>query len=110
MIRFPSSQHQEPTEDVIQILEYLGSFKSEYPPELFTARRKAFVSQVEQRESDPKGELFSKMQLIQHLKDLDPVKAEVSKKERITSKNYLLEKRCNQLQGHANTRSAPKTR
>ncbi len=44
---------------VIELLKHLGSFKSAYPPELLTARRAAFLAQVEQMTTAAGGETFS---------------------------------------------------
>jgi hypothetical protein len=43
----PSSENDEQDREVIRLLEELGSFKSTYPPELLSARRAAFLAQVE---------------------------------------------------------------
>ena len=35
---------------LIKLLKYLGSFKSEYPQKLLAARRATFIAQIDQRE------------------------------------------------------------
>jgi len=47
----PSSENDNRDQEVIKLLESLGSFKSKYPPELLAARRAAFVAQIEQLKS-----------------------------------------------------------
>ena len=44
----PSSEHDEQDQKIIKLLKELGSIESEYPSELLTARRAAFLAQVEQ--------------------------------------------------------------
>src|SRR5215208_3782632 len=43
-----SSEYDEKDRKIIKLLEDLGSVKSTYPPELWRARRAAFLAQVEQ--------------------------------------------------------------
>src|SRR5215212_3987091 len=43
----PSSENKEQDQEVIKLLKDLGSFESPYPPELLSARRAAFLAQLE---------------------------------------------------------------
>ena len=43
----PPPQNVEEHEGLIILLENLGNLKSKYPAELLTARRKAFIAQVD---------------------------------------------------------------
>src|SRR5215212_843080 len=43
----PSSQNDEQDQEIIKLLQALGSFPSPYPPELLTTRRAAFLAQIE---------------------------------------------------------------
>lgn len=70
-----SLQHQW-DEEIIQILKHLGSLEAEYPPDLWAARRAAFVRQVEEQaqpivEEEPAlPELFLKH--LDHLRSTRP--------------------------------------
>jgi hypothetical protein len=67
MTATPPPQDQE----IIEILERLATLKAEYPPELFAARRAAFVAQIEaQREVGVKEELPSEAQVAEALGNL----------------------------------------
>ncbi len=69
-----SPQDQGQDEEIIKILKCLGSLEAKYPSELFAARRAAFISQVEQRETG-RAEigLLSQEKFIQCLEDLKSV-------------------------------------
>src|SRR5687768_12793852 len=73
-----SSEHDEQDREVIRLLEELGAFKSAYPPELLTARRAAFLAQVERlTTADINEELSARDQEIVHiLGNLKSVQAE----------------------------------
>ena len=43
----PHPQNVEEQEGIIILLKKLGNLKSKYPTELLTARRKAFIAQVD---------------------------------------------------------------
>src|SRR5215213_11622992 len=43
----PSSENDEQDQEIIKLLQALGSFPSPYPPELLTTRRAAFLAQIE---------------------------------------------------------------
>ena len=45
----PSAQDREANQELIKLLQLLGNLRSQYPPELLTARRTAFISQVNKR-------------------------------------------------------------
>jgi hypothetical protein len=45
----PSPKNREENPELIELLEFLGNLRSEYPVELLKARRAAFLIQVEQR-------------------------------------------------------------
>jgi hypothetical protein len=45
----PSPRNREPDQELIKLLETLGNLRSEYPPELLSARRASFVARVGQR-------------------------------------------------------------
>src|SRR5215217_6394974 len=62
-----SPQNQDEDQEIINLLKDLGALKSEYPPELFAARRAAFVAQVEQLRN-AKVQHSSKEQFIKRLK------------------------------------------
>src|SRR5215212_3179634 len=46
----PSSQNDEQDQEIIKLLQALGSFPSTYPAELLKARRAAFLAQIERLE------------------------------------------------------------
>jgi hypothetical protein len=73
-----SSEHDEQDREVIRLLEELGAFKPAYPPELLTARRAAFLAQVERLTTpDINEELSAGDQEIVHiLGNLKSVQAE----------------------------------
>ena len=48
MKQFRSSKNDEQDQKVIKLLQDLGSLEPEYPPELLSARRAAFLAQIEQ--------------------------------------------------------------
>jgi hypothetical protein len=49
----PSPRNGEANQELIELLEILGNFRSGYPPELLKIRRAAFIAQVGQkRQSD----------------------------------------------------------
>jgi hypothetical protein len=61
-----STTNLEGDEELIKLLEQLGSLRCEYPPKLFTARRTAFITQVDQRQKIRLAHQFhSKDTLIQ---------------------------------------------
>lgn len=66
--------HQE----ILELLEGLARFKSEYPPELLAARRAAFIAQIEQHKTAgvSKEEYLAKDRMIELLESLKPVVAE----------------------------------
>jgi len=45
----PSPRNREANQELIELLETLGNLRSEYPRELHSARRAAFIARVEQR-------------------------------------------------------------
>lgn len=73
----PSSQDSRWDDEVIKILRQVGSLRVEYPPELFIARRAAFIFDVqrqEQKEDDDR--LSSTDRFIQHFESLKFTRAE----------------------------------
>ena len=54
-----SSEHDEQDREIIKLLQDLGSFKATYPSELLTARREAFLAQVEGLSIADNGEELS---------------------------------------------------
>jgi hypothetical protein len=48
MKQFRSSKDDEQDQKIIKLLQDLGSLEAEYPPELLSARRSAFLAQIEQ--------------------------------------------------------------
>ena len=49
LILVPSLPNRKANQELIDLLETVGTLRSEYPPELLKARRAAFIIQVEQR-------------------------------------------------------------
>jgi hypothetical protein len=73
----PSPQDHQEDEEIIKILKSLGGEKVEYPPELFAARRAAFVAQVEQKsKAKIKNQIPLNGQFTKRLKELKSVRAE----------------------------------
>src|SRR5919106_1802907 len=56
---FPSSHRDEHGRKMIKLLKDLGSFESNYPPELLAARRAAFLAEVEELRRVNTGEELS---------------------------------------------------
>jgi hypothetical protein len=54
-----SSEHDEQDREIIKLLQDLGAFKAIYPSELLTARREAFLAQVEGLSTADSGEELS---------------------------------------------------
>jgi hypothetical protein len=52
----PPSEHDEQDRDLIELLKDLGTLKPAYPPELLTARRAAFLAQVDELTTSGAGE------------------------------------------------------
>ncbi len=73
----PSPQDQEQDQEIIKLLKDLGSIESEYPPELLSERRSAFITEVKKlSEGRTKNELHSRKQFINRLEDLQSIKTE----------------------------------
>ncbi len=73
----PSPQDQGWENEILKILKRLGSLKAEYPPELFAARRAAFLLQVEYRvKSQTEAELLVHEPFLQHLQNLKSINRE----------------------------------
>src|SRR5215208_49058 len=78
MNSFPSRKIQEEDQEIINLLKDLGSLKSEYPEELFAARRATFVTQIEHLSPVDVGEELSSTdrEIIKLLGSLETVRAE----------------------------------
>ena len=65
-------------QDIIELLEGLARFKTEYPPELLAARRAAFVAQIEQHQTAgvSKDGYLSTDRMMELLESLSPVVTE----------------------------------
>lgn len=72
-----SLQYQQWDEEVIKILKRLGSLEVEYPPDLFAARRAAFISQMEQQaQVNAESEMDTQEPFLQRLESLKSVRTE----------------------------------
>jgi len=72
-----SLQYQQWDEEVIKILKRLGSLEAEYPPDLFAARRAAFIFQLEQQtQVNVENEMAPQEPFLQRLESLKSVRTE----------------------------------
>jgi hypothetical protein len=66
-----SPQDQKHDQAIIELLKVLGASKVEYPPELLTSRRAAFVAQVEHKSKEGvKAGMPSRQEFLGHLEEV----------------------------------------
>ena len=76
MKSMPSPLEQGWDEEIIRILQRLGSLNIVYPSELHAARRAAFVRQVEQAQSSVENNGVADEQFLQYLENLKSISTE----------------------------------
>jgi F5/8 type C domain/Protein of unknown function (DUF3060) len=80
MKQFRSSKNDEEDQKVIKLLQDLGSLEVEYPPELLSARRAAFLAQIEQLKTSgvEEGLAPGDQEIVKLLGNLKSAEAEYS--------------------------------